>query len=147
MRKIPLSAGSTAQVIALATCVWFCDFLCLACAFGAVHAPVPWAGVLLAYGVAQVAGSLPVVPGGLGIIEGSLAVVLVAYGSARVPAIAAALAYRMVSFWLAIAVGWASVGVIAHRARPGRAAPSAADDPRADQGSEGQPAAVDPFTP
>jgi uncharacterized protein (TIRG00374 family) len=117
MREIPLNARSTAAVVALATGVWFCDFLCLACAFGAVHAAVPWAGVLLAYGAAQVAGSLPFVPGGLGIVEGSLAVILVGYGAGRVAAISAALAYRMISFWLAIAVGWISVGVMGQLAR------------------------------
>lgn len=117
MREIPLSTRSTAAIVAVAVGVWFCDFLCLVCAFAAVHARPPWAGVLLAYGAAQVAGSLPVVPGGLGIVEGSLAVILTAYGAGRVPAIAAALAYRMVSFWLAIAVGWITVGVMAHQAR------------------------------
>ena len=89
--------------------------LCLVCSFGAVHAAIPWYGVLLAYGVAQVVGSLPIVPGGIGIIEGSLAVILVAYGAGRVPAVSAALTFRFVSFWLAIAVGWISVGVIARR--------------------------------
>ena len=73
--------------------------------------------MLLAYGVAQVAGALPIVPGGIGIVEGSLAVILAAYGAGRVPAVAAALAYRIVSFWLAIAVGWISVAVIARQAR------------------------------
>src|SRR5215472_1387967 len=51
MREIPLGARSTVAVIALATGVWLCDFLCLLCAFGAVRAAVPWSGVLLAYGV------------------------------------------------------------------------------------------------
>jgi uncharacterized protein (TIRG00374 family) len=73
--------------------------------------------VLLAYGAAQAASALPIVPGGLGIVEGSLAVILSAYGVARVPAISAALAYRLVSFWLSIAVGWVSVGTLAYRAR------------------------------
>jgi uncharacterized protein (TIRG00374 family) len=117
MREIPLGARSTVTVVAVAACVWLCDFGCLVCAFGAVHAAVPWAGVLLAYGAAQVAGSLPVVPGGLGIVEGSLAVILTAYGAGRVPAVSAALVYRLISFWLAIATGWISVGVIARRAR------------------------------
>lgn len=117
MREIPLSGQSTAMIVTMAAGVWFFDFLCLACAFGAVHATVPWAGVLLAYGVAQVAGSLPFVPGGIGLVEGSMAVILVAYGAGRVPAISAALAYRAVSFWLAIAVGWITVGVMAHQAR------------------------------
>jgi len=117
MRDIPLSPRSTAAVVAIATAVWSCDFLCLVCSFRAVHSPIPWAGVLLAYGVAQVAGSFPFVPGGLGIVEGSLAAVLIAYGAGRVPAVAAALAFRIVNFWLAIAVGWLSAGLIAHQFR------------------------------
>jgi putative heme transporter len=121
MREIPLSPRSTVDVVALATASWIFDFLCLVCGFGAVHAAVPWRGVLLAYGASVVAGSLPIVPGGLGIVEGSLAVVLVAYGAGRVPAVAAVLAFRIVNYWLAIAVGWASVGLVAlqWRRRPG----------------------------
>ena len=117
MREIPLSWQSTAGIVALAAWVWLCDFLCLVCSLGAVRAPVPWDGVLLAYGAAQVVASLPIVPGGIGIVEGSLAVILVAYGVDRVPAISAALVFRSVNFWLAIAVGWTSVGVIAHQVR------------------------------
>lgn len=117
MREIPLDARSTATVIALAVALWLFDFLCLVCAFEVVGAPIPWTGVLLAYGAAQVAGALPFIPGGIGIVEGSLAVVLVAYGAGPVPAIATALVYRLVSFWLSIAVGWLSFGVIAYRER------------------------------
>jgi uncharacterized protein (TIRG00374 family) len=117
MREIPLSARSTVLVVAIAGAVWCCDFLCLVCSFNAVRAPIPWYGVLLAYGVAQVVGSFPIVPGGIGVVEGSLAVILVAYGADRVPALSAALAFRMVNFWLAIAVGWLSVGLIAHQVR------------------------------
>jgi putative heme transporter len=117
MREIPLRTSAAATIVALAAAVWVCDFLCLLCSFGTVHAAVPWAGVLLAYGAAQVVGSLPFVPGGFGIIEGSLAVILVGYGASRVPAVSAAVAYRVVSFWLVIAVGWLTVGVIALRSR------------------------------
>ncbi len=127
MREIPLSASSAIFVVALAGCVWTGDFLCLLCGFGAVHSPIPWHGVLLAYGVAQVAGSLSFIPGGLGIVEGSLAVVLVAYGAGRVPAVSAALAYRLVSFWLAAATGWIAVGVLAYQARRGRRATAVTD--------------------
>jgi uncharacterized protein (TIRG00374 family) len=117
MREIPLSTRSTVVLVTIATAVWFLDFLCLVCAFGAVHARIPWYGVLLAYGAAQVVASLPVVPGGLGIVEGSLAAILAAYGAGRVPAVSTALAYRLVSYWLAITIGWASFALIAHRAR------------------------------
>jgi uncharacterized protein (TIRG00374 family) len=117
MREIPLSRWATVEIVAIATAVWGCDFGCLLCGFGAVHASIPWHGVLLAYGAAVVAGSLPIVPGGLGIIEGSLAVILVAYGAGRGQAISAALAFRLVNFWLAIATGWICVGVIGYRLR------------------------------
>jgi putative heme transporter len=117
MREIPLSATATAGIVAIALAVWGCDFLCLACSFRAVHGSIPWDGVLVAYGAAQVAGSLPVVPGGLGIVEGSLAVILIAYGASRVIALSAAVVFRLVSFWLAIAVGWVTVGIIAYQAR------------------------------
>jgi uncharacterized protein (TIRG00374 family) len=137
MREIPLSARSTAGVVVIGTGLWFFDFLCLVCGFAAVQAPIPWYGVLLAYGTAQVVGSLPVVPGGLGIVEGSLAVVLTAYGTAWVPAIAAALTYRLVSFWLAIAVGWASFAIIEYQTRR-------RGDARAGQNAEPEPVAASP---
>jgi uncharacterized protein (TIRG00374 family) len=117
MREIPLSRRSTVGIVALAAWVWLCDFLCLVCSLAAVRAPIPWHGVLLAYGAAQVVASLPIVPGGIGIVEGSLAVIMVAYGEDRVPAISAALVFRSVNFWLAVAVGWTSVGVIAQQVR------------------------------
>src|SRR5215469_1108311 len=117
MREIPLSRRSTAEVVVIAAGVWFADFLCLVCSFRAVHSVVPWHGVLLAYGVAQVVGSFPVVPSGLGLIEGSLAVVLVAYGAGHVPAVSAVLAFRILNFWLPIAAGWISVALIARHLR------------------------------
>jgi len=108
--------GDDARV-ADAAGVWLADFGCLLCAFGAVRAAIPWSGVLLAYGVAEVAGMLPVVPGGIGIVEGSLAAILAAYGANRASALATALGFRLVSFWLAVALGWITVAVLARRSR------------------------------
>ena len=50
-------------------------------------------------------------------VEGSLAVILTAYGASRTSALSAALVFRGVSFWLAIAIGWTSVAVISRRGR------------------------------
>jgi uncharacterized protein (TIRG00374 family) len=117
MRQIPLGSWQAAWVVVLAAGVWLADFGCLLCAFRAVHAAIPWSGVLLAYCVAEIAGMLPVVPGGIGIVEGSLAAILAAYGADRGSALAAALSFRLASFWLAIVVGWISVAVIARKTR------------------------------
>ncbi len=117
MRDIPMSTGSTIRVVGIATALWLVDFLCLVCCFGAVHARIPWSGVLLAFGVSQIAASLPFIPGGIGVVEGSLAVILVAYGTHKVPALAVVLFYRLLTFWLAILVGWSSIGAIEWRVR------------------------------
>src|SRR5207302_7779570 len=87
---------------------WILDCTCLALAFPSIGAGVPWRGLLLAYGAGQLAANLPITPGGLGAVEGSLTVALVAYGGAQVPTVAAVLIYRVITFWLLLVVGWAT---------------------------------------
>ncbi len=117
MREISLSNIKAVALVAMATALWLTDFLVLLCCFGAAHAPIPWSGVLLAFGVSQIVASLPLIPGGLGIVEGSLAVILVAYGAKKVPALAVVLIYRLLTFWAVIIVGWISIAVIEWRVR------------------------------
>ena len=104
---------------------WFFDLSALACAFGAVDAAIPWRGLVLAYGAAQLAANLPITPGGLGVVEGSLTIGLVAYGGAEASSVAAVLVYRVISFWAMLVIGWAVVGGLSWLARR-RAHPSAA---------------------
>jgi uncharacterized protein (TIRG00374 family) len=87
-------------------CNWLGDLGCLTLSFMAVGAGVPWRGLLLAYGAGQLASSLPITPGGLGVVEGSLTVALVTFGGAKTSTVAAVLLYRLISFWLVIVVGW-----------------------------------------
>jgi hypothetical protein len=134
MREIPLSNVKAVALVAMATVLWLTDFLVLLCCFGAVHAPIPWSGVLLAFGVSQIVASLPLIPGGLGIVEGSLAVILVAYGAKKVPALAVVLIYRLLTFWAVIIVGWISIAVIEWRVR--RESTSPATGPSGTTGSE-----------
>ncbi len=102
-------AGATAMSMG----IWAGDCGCLALSFLAVGAGVPWRGLLLAYGAGQLASILPITPGGLGVVEGSLTVALVAFGGAHYSTVAAVLLYRLMSFWLVVPVGWASWGVLA----------------------------------
>ncbi len=96
---------------------WLFDCGCLALSFLAVGAPVPWRGLLLAYGAGQLAANLPITPGGLGVVEGSLTVAIVAFGGAELSTVAAVLCYRIISFWGYLPVGWAVYGLSgwAHR--------------------------------
>ena len=96
---------------------WVADCGCLAFAFLAVGAPVPWQGLLLAYCAAQLAVNLPITPGGLGVVEGSLTVALVAFGGGRAPVVAAVLLYRLISFWLPLPVGAGCYVVLARKRR------------------------------
>jgi len=134
MREIPLSNVKAIGLVAMATALWLTDFLILLCCFGAVHASIPWSGLLLAFGVSQIVASLPLIPGGLGIVEGSLAVILVAYGAKKVPALAVVLIYRLLTFWAVIIVGWISIALIEWRAR--RETDSLATGPATVTGSE-----------
>ena len=103
---------------------WAFDCASLACSFMAVDAGVPWRGLLLAYGAGQLAANLPITPGGLGVVEGSLTIALVALGGAELSTVAAVICYRIVSFWGYLPVGWlAWLGIaVADRRADGRAA-------------------------
>jgi uncharacterized protein (TIRG00374 family) len=114
--------------ILLAMANWVLDIVCLVTAFFAVGAPVPWRGLLLAYGAAQLAVNLPITPGGLGVVEGSLTIALVAYGGSEASTVAAVLVYRLLSFWVLLPIGylsWAGLAWVQRRGGRAAAAPAA----------------------
>jgi putative heme transporter len=96
---------------------WVLDCLCLILALLAVGAPIPWGGLLLAYTAAQLATNLPITPGGLGVVEGSMTVALVAFGGGQESTVAAVLLYRILNFWLLLPVGWGAWAGITFRHR------------------------------
>jgi uncharacterized protein (TIRG00374 family) len=55
---------------------------------------------LAAYAASQLVGGLPGMPGGLGVTEGALALILAAYGYPASTTVAPILVYRVVSYWL-----------------------------------------------
>ncbi|HET6793615.1 MAG TPA: YbhN family protein [Acidimicrobiales bacterium] len=101
-------AGAWVSAFGAALANWLFNAACLVACLVALHQAVPWRGVLVVYALTQVSASLPVTPGGLGVVEGSMAGLLVAYGVAAGPALAVVLLYRIVSFWGVVPVGWAS---------------------------------------
>lgn len=109
-----------AQGLAWAMSSWVLDCACLAASFGVVGGPVPWRALLLAYGAGQLAANLPITPGGLGVVEGSLTIALVAFGGQEGVTVAAVLVYRIISFWASLPVGWVSWAVLTAEARAAR---------------------------
>jgi uncharacterized protein (TIRG00374 family) len=117
---------------------WLFDCACFAMMFLAVNATIPWKGLLLAYGAGQLAATLPFTPGGLGVVEGSITIALVAFGGAHVSTVDAVLMYRVISFWLVLVVGWGLWGQLAFQVRRGRWSRSALDAPvEAELGPDG----------
>ncbi len=85
---------------------WLFDAACLATSIWALHANVPWRGFLAIYGLTQIAASLPITPGGLGVVEASLAALLTAYGMPATMSLAVTVLYRSISFWALQPIGW-----------------------------------------
>ena len=104
----------------LAMANWVCDCATLVACILALHAPVHWRGVLVAYALAQISASLPITPGGLGVVEGSLTFALIAYGQDAQQAVAIVLLYRIVSFWGIVPLGWLSWAYLGFQQRLGR---------------------------
>src|SRR6266704_1550064 len=92
---------------------WLLDAACLALSFAAVHAPVPWGAVLLAFAGAKVVSSIGITPGGLGIVEAGLVATFVAYGVRGAHAGAAVLVYRVLTLIGLVGIGWLSVALLA----------------------------------
>lgn len=104
--RVRLTWRDFAAVLGWSVANWTLDCACLACGYLAVHAAIPWQALLLAYGAGQLASNLPITPGGLGVVEGSLTIALVAYGGGQASTVGAVLLYRIVSFWGFLPVGW-----------------------------------------
>ena len=85
---------------------WVADGTALALCLIAAGVVLPVRAIVLAYALSQLAVVLPLLPGAIGIAEGSMVVALVAAGARPQDALVATLAYRLVSFWLQLPVGW-----------------------------------------
>lgn len=107
---VPLRKTVLARCAGAATLNWVFDCGCLICSILAVGGHVPWQGVLAAYGITQLAAILPITPGGIGVVEGTLSLLLISYHVPAATAVAAVLLYRILSFWILVGIGWATVG-------------------------------------
>jgi uncharacterized protein (TIRG00374 family) len=75
---------------------------CFVAAFGHLVNPVE---LFAAWGIANVAGALPVTPGGLGVVDSIAPLLLVSFGATRSVATLGVLGWRLVNFWLPIPAG------------------------------------------
>jgi uncharacterized protein (TIRG00374 family) len=104
VRLGPLLAGTL-----LAAAAWFIECLgvWLVCvALGADAAQVTLPMVIFIHAFATIFGAVSMMPGGLGVTEGSMSVLLVKIGKmTSAPAVAATLLVRLCTLWFGVAVG------------------------------------------
>jgi uncharacterized membrane protein YbhN (UPF0104 family) len=118
LRTIRVHPARFAGAVVLALLNWLFDALCLWMCCVAVGAPgINATKLVIAYCAGMAAASLPIVPGGLGVVDGALILGLVAGGLPSSYAVAAVVLYRLVSFGFIIGTGWLVWLVI--RTRPG----------------------------
>jgi uncharacterized protein (TIRG00374 family) len=130
LRSIRVRPASFVTAAALAVANWLLDALCLwmcCVAVGASH--ITATQLVIAYCAGMAAASVPIVPGGLGIVDGALVLGLIAGGLTSSAAVAAVVLYRLISFGFIIGAGWLVWLGIRYRRR---AEPDPAPDEAAD---------------
>lgn len=85
---------------------WVADVACLSFAAYAAGGKPSLAGLTVAYAAARAVGSIPLMPGGLLVVEAVLVPGLVSSGMTLASAISAMLIYRMVSWIFISGIGW-----------------------------------------
>nr|WP_080697003.1 YbhN family protein [Mycobacterium asiaticum] len=85
---------------------WVADVACLGFAAYAAGDHASVAGLTVAYAAARAVGTIPLMPGGLLVVEAVLVPGLVSSGMALPNAISAMLIYRLISWLFIAAIGW-----------------------------------------
>jgi putative heme transporter len=105
------------------------DYAALYLALLAVGAHVNPAATMAAFVVSNVAGLVPITPGGLGFVEAGLTRVLVVAGAARPAAHVAIATYRLAATWLPCLGGFVALLLFQRRHRHRRAPAEAVEEP------------------
>jgi uncharacterized membrane protein YbhN (UPF0104 family) len=119
-----LTSRALAVALALSVVSWFFECAAFQLILGGLGVAMPLRAASFVYAFASLAGALSMLPGGLGVAEGSLTALLAGLGTPLPAAAAATLLVRAATLWLAVALGVVTllVGFPKHAARrPARA--------------------------
>jgi len=107
LREVRVRPANFAFAVVLALLNWLFDALCLwLCCVAVGAGEVNPVSLVIAYCAGMAAASVPIVPGGLGVVDAALVLGLVAGGLDSGYAVAAVVLYRMISFGFIIGLGW-----------------------------------------
>ena len=100
-----LGSRVLAATVALSVVSWFCECVAFALILDGLGVVLPLRVATFVYAFASLAGAVSMLPGGLGVAEGSLTGLLAGFGTPVPEAAAATLIVRAATLWLAVAVG------------------------------------------
>lgn len=141
LESVSLSRRALGTAFSWSLFNWIADVACLAFAAYAAGGHPSLAGLTVAYAAARAVGAIPLMPGGLLVVEAVLVPGLVSSGMTLASAISAMLIYRLVSWIFISAIGWV---VFFFMFRTEKDIDPDAADPESDEASRGdaQPEAV-----
>jgi len=105
LESVNLSRGELGEAFGWSLFNWIADVACLLFACFATGGHPSLAGVTVAYAAARAVGSIPLMPGGLLVVEAVLVPGLVSSGMTLASAISAMLIYRLISWIFISAIG------------------------------------------
>lgn len=111
----PPSAASIARIMGWASIAWLADAAALWAVFAGLGYGLSPGTLLLGFSVEHVVVMIPISPGGLGLVEAGMAGAFTALGVPAGIAVTAVVGFRIVSYWLPVAVG---VPVLLRRPAP-----------------------------
>ncbi len=131
LRELGRDRSLLGRAVVWAAANWLLDAASLWVFIAAFGHRMDVAGLIVAFGFANVLAVIPLTPGGLGIVEGVLTPTLVGFGAPGAIALLGVISWRLVNFWLPIPAGAAAY--LSLRASSRRT--DAAERPLADSGT------------
>ena len=105
LRGLANEPGLLRQVFMWSLLNWGLDIAALFVFIRAFDGNVDVVGLVISFCLANIFASIPITPGGLGIVEGIYIPSLVGFGLSTATATVSVLSYRIVQFWLPMLVG------------------------------------------
>lgn len=101
----PPTPRGLVAVVLWAVVAWAGNAGALWAVFAGLGAPLAGDVLLLGFGVQHLVAMIPISPGGVGLVEAGVAGTYTALGVAGSTAVTGVIGYRLVSFWLPVAIG------------------------------------------
>jgi uncharacterized protein (TIRG00374 family) len=105
LRELAADPKLLSAVVGWAMANWLLDAASLWVFLRAFGGTLPLDGLIVSFGLANIFASLPITPGGIGIVEGIYIPTLVGFGLSRSVATLGVISYRLAQYWFPIVLG------------------------------------------